>query len=186
MRCRDKALHWPCNPRVSCSISAPATWKSCLSGWKFIDSHKTHKAFVQMAKRLERILGHNECCSVPCWPSLRFLQLKFFYQFNPNIKNCRTQLTLLYRRNADWLMERRGWVTAGWQIQKILLCYSIQYILSTKFNTEGILMPTTVIRYKLLCNKPTGDTCYSTLDTRGTKSQLSSFENNLIHTFSDF
>ena len=35
-------------------------------------------------------------------------------------------------------------------------------------------MPTTVIRYKLLCNKPTGDTCYSTLDTRGTKSQSSS------------
>ena len=25
---------------------ALATWKSCLSGWKFMDSHKTHKATV--------------------------------------------------------------------------------------------------------------------------------------------
>jgi hypothetical protein len=49
-------------------------------------------------------------------------------------------------------------------------------------------MPTTVIRYKLLCNKPTGDTCYSTLDTRGTKSQSSgrSFKNDLIHILSEF
>ena len=36
-----------------------------------MDSHKNHKAFVQMAKRLEHMLGHNECfsatspCSVP-------------------------------------------------------------------------------------------------------------------------
>ena len=43
----------------------PATWKSCLSGWKFMDSHKTHKAFIQMANWLEQTLGHNECCSVP-------------------------------------------------------------------------------------------------------------------------
>ena len=30
-----------------------------------MDSHKNHKAFVQMAKRLERKSGHNECCSAP-------------------------------------------------------------------------------------------------------------------------
>ena len=35
-----------------------------------MDSHKTHKAFVQMAKRLERTLGHNECCSAPSPPSV--------------------------------------------------------------------------------------------------------------------
>ena len=60
---------WTCNPRVSGSIPAPATWKSCLSGWKFMDSHKTHKAFIQVAKRLEGMSGHNECCSAPslCW-----------------------------------------------------------------------------------------------------------------------
>ena len=26
---------------------------------------QTHKAFIQMAKRLEWTLGHNECCSAP-------------------------------------------------------------------------------------------------------------------------
>ena len=30
-----------------------------------MDSHKTHKAFIQMAKRLERTSGHNEYCSAP-------------------------------------------------------------------------------------------------------------------------
>ena len=30
-----------------------------------MDSHKTHKAFVQMAKWLERTSGHNKCCSAP-------------------------------------------------------------------------------------------------------------------------
>ena len=30
-----------------------------------MDSQKTHKAFVQMAKQLERTLGHNKCCIVP-------------------------------------------------------------------------------------------------------------------------
>ena len=30
-----------------------------------MDSHKTHKAFIQMAKRLDRMSGHNECCSAP-------------------------------------------------------------------------------------------------------------------------
>ena len=30
-----------------------------------MDSHKTHKAFVQMAKRLEQTSGYNECCSEP-------------------------------------------------------------------------------------------------------------------------
>ena len=44
---------------------APTIWKNCLSGWKFMDSHKTHKAFVQMAKRLERTSNHNEFCSEP-------------------------------------------------------------------------------------------------------------------------
>ena len=44
---------------------APATWKSCWSGWKFMDSHKIHKVLVQMAKRLDWMLGHNECCSAP-------------------------------------------------------------------------------------------------------------------------
>ena len=28
-----------------------------------MDSHKTRKAFVQMAMRLDWRLGHNECCS---------------------------------------------------------------------------------------------------------------------------
>ena len=38
-----------------------------------MDSHKNHKAFVQMAKWSEGTLGHNECCSarsprsVPAW-----------------------------------------------------------------------------------------------------------------------
>ena len=31
----------------------------------YLDSHKNHKAFVRMAKRLEQMSGHNECCSVP-------------------------------------------------------------------------------------------------------------------------
>ena len=46
-----------------------ATWKKCSSRLKFMDPHKNHKAFVQMAKRLKRTLGHNDCCSVPspCW-----------------------------------------------------------------------------------------------------------------------
>ena len=30
-----------------------------------MDSHKTHKAFVQMAKWLEQTLGHNEYRSAP-------------------------------------------------------------------------------------------------------------------------
>jgi hypothetical protein len=30
-----------------------------------MDSQKIHKAFVQMAKQLEQMSGHNECCSAP-------------------------------------------------------------------------------------------------------------------------
>ena len=30
-----------------------------------MDSHKTHKAFVQMVKWLEPTSGHNECCNTP-------------------------------------------------------------------------------------------------------------------------
>ena len=31
----------------------------------YLDSQRTNKAFVQMAKWLEQTSGHNECCSVP-------------------------------------------------------------------------------------------------------------------------
>ena len=44
---------------------APGTWKSCQSGWKFMDSLKNPKAFIQMTKRIQRTLGHNECCGAP-------------------------------------------------------------------------------------------------------------------------
>ena len=30
-----------------------------------MDSHKIHKAFVQMAKQLEQMSGHSECYSAP-------------------------------------------------------------------------------------------------------------------------
>ena len=30
-----------------------------------MDSHKTHKTFVQMDKWLKQTLGHKECCSAP-------------------------------------------------------------------------------------------------------------------------
>ena len=36
--------------------------KKLLSGWKFMESHKIHEAFVQMAKQMS---GLNECCSAP-------------------------------------------------------------------------------------------------------------------------
>ena len=42
-----------------------ATWKSCLSGWKFMDSRKNHKACVQMAKQLKQMSGNNESCILP-------------------------------------------------------------------------------------------------------------------------
>ena len=60
LSCRGRAL-----ALVSGLILNVSNMKSCLYGWKFMDSQKTHKAFVLMAKQIERTSGHKEYCSTP-------------------------------------------------------------------------------------------------------------------------
>ena len=54
---------WPFNPRVSGSI--PGNLKKLFFWMKIHGLTQTHIAFVQVAKQLDRTLGHNECCSAP-------------------------------------------------------------------------------------------------------------------------
>ena len=51
--------HWPCNPRVSGSIPGGGNLKKLFIWMKIhgVNSHKNHKAFVQMAKQLEQRSG---------------------------------------------------------------------------------------------------------------------------------
>ena len=49
--CRDK--RWPCNPRVSGSIPCAGNLKKLLIWMKIHELTQNHKAFVQMAKRIE-------------------------------------------------------------------------------------------------------------------------------------
>ena len=41
-----------------------------------MDLHKTHKAFIQMAKRIARTLTYNECCSAPSHIGQSYLWLR--------------------------------------------------------------------------------------------------------------
>ena len=50
---------WPCNPSISGSNPSASNLKSCLFGWKFMDSQKTHQVFAQMAKWWEETSVHN-------------------------------------------------------------------------------------------------------------------------------
>ena len=54
-----------------------------------MDGHKTHKALVQMAERLEQASGHNECCSAPspCWfPACNLCERHTFAKHIINLK----------------------------------------------------------------------------------------------------
>ena len=98
---RGRSLHFPV---VTSLITQPptllagrkwslGTWKSCLSGWKFMDSHNTHKAFIQTVKGLERMSDHNECCSMPSSHSV------------PTCNLCEIHTFAKHKTNSNRVME---------------------------------------------------------------------------------
>ena len=78
--------HWPYNPRVSGLIPSAGNLKKLFIWMKSMDSHKSHKAFIQMAKQFERMSSCNEWCSAPILNSFPACCLRERYAFT-ELKN---------------------------------------------------------------------------------------------------
>ena len=74
-----------------------------------MDTHKNHKAFVQMANRIERTSGHNECCSVlaelPCSETAVAIGLVGL------VKRCRSYITWCRVQYWKRSLNLKGWIT---------------------------------------------------------------------------